>query len=100
MMKRSEVDILIDGAIQTLHRHHIQLPPFVHEFRLTPGSSITLTPYLYHEFWAERGAGTSIVGEVSSVNDDDGDNSFLEKIGRFPKIEEDVPARYKLCTES
>lgn len=70
-----------------------------HTFRLTPGESITLTPYLYHEFWAEAGTGTSIVGEVSSVNDDDMDNAFFEKVGRFPSIEEDVPVAHKLCTE-
>jgi D-lyxose ketol-isomerase len=70
-----------------------------HVFRLKPGDSITLTPYLYHEFWAEEGSGTSIVGEVSSVNDDDSDNAFYGKVGRFPTIEEDVPVTHKLCTE-
>jgi hypothetical protein len=70
-----------------------------HTFQLSPGASITLTPFLYHEFWAEAGTGTSIVGEVASVNDDDTDNMFLAKVGRFPSIEEDVPAAHKLCTE-
>lgn len=65
--------------------------------RLTPGMSISLTPYLYHEFWAETG--TSIAREVSSVNDDDNDNAFLGGIGRFPTVEEDVPATHLLCTE-
>jgi D-lyxose ketol-isomerase len=70
-----------------------------HVFQLTPGMSITLTPHLYHEFWAEAGTGAAIAGEVSSVNDDDTDNAFLEKVGRFPRIEEDVPATHLLCTE-
>jgi D-lyxose ketol-isomerase len=61
--------------------------------------SITLTPHLYHEFWAQPGTGTSIAGEVSSVNDDETDNVFLDGCGRFPSIEEDVPATHKLCTE-
>ncbi len=54
---------------------------------LKPGESITLTPYLYHAFWAE---GTrTLVGEVSLVNDDNSDNCFYQKVGRFPVIEED-----------
>ena len=56
---------------------------------LQPGESITLTPRLYHAFWAEEAP--VLVGEVSSVNDDATDNRFFEPIGRFPAIEEDVP---------
>lgn len=70
-----------------------------HTFRLTPGMSITLTPFLYHEFWAEEGQGTAIVGEVSSVNDDERDNAFFGKVGRFPEVTEDVAATHLLCTE-
>jgi len=67
--------------------------------RLTPGESITLPSYLYHEFWAAPGTGTSLVGEVSKVNDDHRDNFFLDPVGRFPKIEEDEPPLHLLCTE-
>ena len=87
----THVDVSLDGV-----RHRVAAG---HTFRLMPGASITLTPRLYHEFWAEKGSGTSIVGEVSSVNDDETDNVFFEKVGRFPSIEEDVPATHKLCTE-
>lgn len=87
----SEVEVSLDGV-----RHCVKAG---HTFRLKPGDSITLTPYLYHEFWAEEGTGTAIVGEVSSVNDDDTDNSFYSTVGRFPMIEEDEPTRHKLCTE-
>lgn len=87
----SEVSVSLDGVRYTV--------PAGHVLRLRPGESITLTPFLYHEFWAEEGTGISIVGEVSSVNDDDTDNAFYEKIGRFPTIEEDVPVTHKLCTE-
>jgi D-lyxose ketol-isomerase len=87
----SNVDVSLDGE-----RHRVKAG---HTFTLPPGASITLTPYLYHEFWAKEGTGTAIVGEVSSVNDDDGDNLFFASVGRFPTIEEDVPSRHKLCTE-
>ncbi|HHV80576.1 TPA: D-lyxose/D-mannose family sugar isomerase [bacterium] len=59
--------------------------------RLTPGESITLFPGVYHKFWGEKGKGFTLLGEVSSVNDDNIDNRFLEKTGRFPEIEEDEP---------
>ncbi len=55
--------------------------------RLNPGESITLTTGLYHKFWGERGR--VLVGEVSMVNDDNSDNRFYEKVGRFPTIDED-----------
>ena len=67
--------------------------------RLTPGESITLPSALYHEFWAAPGTGTSLVGEVSKVNDDHRDNFFLEPVGRFPDLEEDEPPLHLLCTE-
>jgi D-lyxose ketol-isomerase len=90
-LARSEVNVSLDGV-----RHRVEPG---HVFRLEPGESITLTPFLYHEFWAAPGTGTSLCWEVSSVNDDDTDNAFLEKIGRFPSIDEDVPSTHKLCTE-
>ncbi|NWG21313.1 MAG: D-lyxose/D-mannose family sugar isomerase [Chloroflexi bacterium] len=65
--------------------------------RLRPGESITLPPYLYHEFWGE--GGRVLVGEVSSVNDDTTDNRFYQPVGRFPAIEEDEPPRYLLCND-
>ena len=64
---------------------------------LGPGESITLTPYLYHKFYAVDGDG--LIGEVSSVNDDATDNYFLELLPRFPQIYEDEPAVRLLCTE-
>ena len=66
---------------------------------LRPGESICLEPYVYHTFYGEEGKGTVIVGEVSDVNDDANDNCYLDKVGRFPSIVEDVPAKYYLCTE-
>lgn len=66
---------------------------------LSPGESICLEPYVYHTFYGKPGAGTIIVGEVSDVNDDEKDNCFLKKLGRFPTIIEDEPPLYYLCTE-
>lgn len=66
---------------------------------LKSGESITLPPYLYHQFYAEKGHGSVLVGEVSRVNDDAKDNRFLEPIGRFPQIEEDETPLYFLCNE-
>jgi D-lyxose ketol-isomerase len=90
-LANTDVQVSLDGE-----RHCVKAG---HVFRLSPGSSITLTPHLLHEFWAEQGTGTSIVGEVSSVNDDDTDNFFVKTVGRFPTIVEDVPSTHRLCTE-
>jgi D-lyxose ketol-isomerase len=65
--------------------------------RLAPGESVTLTPDVWHAFWAEGGA--AVVGEVSSVNDDWDDNVFEDAIPRFPAIEEDAPATVALAGE-
>jgi D-lyxose ketol-isomerase len=58
---------------------------------LKPGQSACMRQRLYHRFWGQKGKGTVLVGEVSSVNDDHADNRFFDPLGRFPKIEEDVP---------
>jgi hypothetical protein len=64
---------------------------------LGPGQSVTLPPFLYHMFYAVDG--DALIGEVSSMNDDDTDNFFLDKLPRYPAVVEDeVPTRL-LCTE-
>lgn len=85
----SPVHVQIDGIFHTIYQNE--------KVTLEPGESICLPPYLYHTFYGE--SGTVLVGEVSSVNDDDKDNRFLENLGRFPKIEEDEPLLYPLCNE-
>lgn len=65
--------------------------------RLSPGESITLEPYMYHQFRALDAA--VLVGEVSTVNDDANDNFFLEAVGRFPTIVEDEMPYRLLMTE-
>lgn len=69
------------------------------QVRLTPGESITIYPYLYHDFEVEPGSGHVLLGEVSQLNDDNADNRFYEKLGRFPTIEEDEPPYRLLCNE-
>ena len=54
---------------------------------LAPGESVTLLPSVWHAFWAEDG--DTLIGEVSTVNDDLTDNIFAEPLDRFSTIEED-----------
>jgi hypothetical protein len=77
--QKSDVVISLDGV-----RH---IFPAGSTVSLSPGESITLVPGCYHQFWAE--GGRVLVGEVSSVNDDESDNRFLEPLSRFPEVEED-----------
>jgi len=80
-LAETEVTVKTDGILRTI--------PAGGKIILTPGESITLEQGLYHRFYGEDGKGKVLVGEVSAVNDDNTDNYFLEKLGRFPKIEED-----------
>ena len=66
---------------------------------LHPGESITLWPHQYHDFDIKPGTGDVLIGEVSMCNDDNTDNRFYEKMGRFPEIEEDEPPYRLLCNE-
>jgi len=85
------VTVSLDGVMRTA--------PAGSLIKLQPGESVTVTPLLYHSFWAEKGAGKLLIGEVSSVNDDHTDNFFYDEIGRFPRIEEDEPPFRLLMTE-
>lgn len=87
----TEVTVNLDGHTETV--------PAGTKIRLTPGESITLPPRQYHAFWAEKGFGKVLIGEVSMVNDDNTDNRFYETQGRFPTIEEDEAPLYLLCNE-
>jgi D-lyxose ketol-isomerase len=62
-----------------------------------PGESITLMPGDWHAFWGE--GGDVLIGEVSTVNDDETDNWFREPIGRFAEIEEDVAPDHLLVSD-
>jgi hypothetical protein len=65
--------------------------------RLAPGESVTLMPGDWHAFWGEEG--DVLVGEVSTVNDDQTDNLFREPLGRFAEIEEDAAPRHLLVSD-
>ncbi|MEI3175427.1 MULTISPECIES: D-lyxose/D-mannose family sugar isomerase [unclassified Candidatus Paralachnospira] len=81
----SDVTLYLDGVKKTM--------PAGTTIKVTNGNSVTLTPYVYHRFYAE--GGPVIVGEVSKVNDDAKDNHFVEEL--VMTIEEDEPVRHNLC---
>ena len=67
---------------------------------LKPGQSITIMPYMYHDFIVPESGGAVLLGEVSMCNDDENDNYFYNRnVGRFPEIEEDEAPYRLLCTE-
>lgn len=67
------------------------------KLRFAPGESLTLMPGDWHAFWGE--GGDVLIGEVSTVNDDETDNIFREPIGRFASIEEDVTPTHLLVSD-
>jgi D-lyxose ketol-isomerase len=85
------VTVSTDGVVRTVEARG--------KVVLTPGESITLVQGMYHTFYGDMGEGKVLVGEVSSVNDDETDNFFLDPIGRFPTIDEDEEPLHLLCTE-
>ncbi len=67
---------------------------------LKEGESITITPYMYHDFYVPEEGGSALLGEVSMCNDDENDNRFYDsKVGRFANVEEDEPIYRLLCNE-
>jgi D-lyxose ketol-isomerase len=87
--KESPVKVYCDGLLKIYAAGE--------RFEVKPGNSVTLRPGLYHMFGA---AGTdSVIGEVSSVNDDKTDNYFAEPASRFMDIEEDEKQARLLCNE-
>ena len=89
--KVSDVTVHCDGKAYTV--------PAGTQIRLTPGESIHIPQYLYHDFTVEPGSGPVLLGEVSQCNDDNTDNRFNPPVGRFPAIEEDEPPYRLLCNE-
>ena len=87
--EKADVTVPSDGRFVTL--------PAGGLLRLDPGQSITLLPGTWHAFWAE--GGDSLIGEVSTVNDDVTDNVFRDPIGRFSDIEEDEPPLHLLVSD-
>ena len=88
-LSTTEVRVSVDGVLR-----HV---PAGGQVVLRAGESITLTPRMYHRFWAQNGM--TLVGEVSRVNDDQRDNRFHEPLPRFPGIDEDEPPLHLLVTD-
>ena len=85
------VNVKMDGIVREI--------PAGGRVILKPGESITLEQGLSHRFYGEKGKGKVLVGEVSAVNDDNTDNYFLEKLGRFPEIVEDEKPLHLLVSD-
>ena len=86
----TDVNVYMDGVLHTFKPGA--------EVLVEPGNSISLTPYIAHIFGAKPGSDL-VVGEVSSINDDNTDNYFSEPVKRFADIEEDEPIYRPLCGE-
>ncbi len=89
LLDNTVVEVSVDGEKRSVPAGGI--------VTLENGESITLTGGIYHKFWAE--GARVLAGEVSSVNDDNTDNRFLDAPGRFPEIDEDVPPVHLLCID-
>lgn len=87
--EKSDVTVYTDGIKRVL--------PAGGVLSLSPGESVTLLPGNWHKFWGE--GGDVLIGEVSTVNDDNTDNTFLQPIGRFSQIEEDEEPLHLLVSD-
>ena len=87
--REKDVTVPVDGRLVTL--------PAGGHLKLDPGESVTLLPGVWHAFWGEEG--DVLIGEVSTVNDDNTDNWFEMEIGRFSTIEEDVAPDHLLVSD-
>ncbi len=85
----TDVTVMTDGVVRTV--------PAGGKVVLSPGESITLHPYCYHKFWAEESP--VMIGEVSTVNDDNTDNRFYEPLNRFAELIEDEEPEVLLVNE-
>jgi D-lyxose ketol-isomerase len=89
--KNENINILVDGIQVEVEPHE----PLI----LKRGQSVTVERNIYHKFYAVKGTGMVMAGEVSQVNDDNNDNYFLEPVGRFTQIEEDEQPIHPLWNE-
>ena len=87
----NKIAVLVDGE-------KILLDPY-EPLILKKGQSVTVERNIFHRFYAVKGSGMVMAGEVSQVNDDNNDNYFLEPVGRFSEIQEDEPPLHPLWNE-
>lgn len=84
-----KVSVPVDGEMRTVDAGGL--------LKLEPGESVTLLPGVWHAFWGE-GADV-LIGEVSTVNDDETDNIFRDPVPRFAQIDEDVRPNHLLVSD-
>lgn len=87
--REAQVSVPCDGVERRLEAGGI--------LRLSPGESVTLAPGVWHAFWGEDK--DTLVGEVSTVNDDETDNIFAEPVSRFSRIDEDEEPVHLLVSD-
>ena len=87
--REAEVTVPVDGLLRTL--------PAGGKLSLDPGESVTLLPGVWHAFWGE--GDDVLIGEVSTVNDDNTDNVFEQAIGRFASVVEDEDPKHLLVSD-
>ncbi|HPU17814.1 MAG TPA: D-lyxose/D-mannose family sugar isomerase [Bacillota bacterium] len=97
LWSRNPDDTLSDAPVHVRVDGRALEVPSGYILKLTPGESVTLTPYTYHAFWAE--GGRVLAWEVSMTNDDNTDNHFYDVPRRFSEIEEDEAPYRLLCNE-
>lgn len=83
------VTVPVDGQMRTVQAGGL--------LKLDPGESVTLLPGIWHAFWGE-GADV-LIGEVSTVNDDETDNIFRDPVARFAQIKDDVAPNHLLVSD-
>lgn len=84
------VEVYVDGLARTIKPGE--------KLILEPGESVAIPPMLCHQFCGCRHDHSILVGEVSSLNDDNKDNCFINGIGART-IEEDTDTKYLLLSE-
>jgi D-lyxose ketol-isomerase len=87
--READVTVPCDGVLRTLKAGG--------KLSLDPGESVTLMPGVWHAFWAEQK--DVLIGEVSTVNDDETDNVFEMDIKRFGGLTEDVAPVHLLVSD-
>jgi D-lyxose ketol-isomerase len=87
--READVTVPCDGVMRTVKAGG--------KIALDPGESITLMPGVWHAFWGE--GKDVLIGEVSTVNDDETDNVFEMDIKRFGGIAEDVAPVHLLVSD-
>ncbi len=87
--RESDVEVPTDGVVRRFSPGGL--------LKLEPGESVTLMPGIWHAFWAEKS--DVLIGEVSTVNDDETDNVFAEPLARFSEIDEDEAPLHLLVSD-